>query len=760
MAEERRQGCGLRGISRSKAREVLGIFTIAFSLFLLVSLLSYDPLDPSFFSSGRGKVSNYAGRLGAELSGDLFELLGLSALALPPFLFLLGFRWIGGRSLEPLPVRLVGLFLLLPSFSLFAALLQEEGVLASAALDRPGGFLGDEFRRTLLPLLGPVGLYLFALTGLAVSSVLFSRRPLLAWPLFLSKRWDRLVKRFQTGRTKPTPAKFVETFNVQRSTLQTSTAVAEVVAKDAEPEAAVAIPVPEERPQRPSIQSPGADFTTHGWPRSGRFPAGHRFPPIALLDPPSSEVVGVTEEELQQNAEILERKLRDFGVEGKVAEIQPGPVITRYEIEPAPGIKINRIVALADDLALALKAMTVRVVAPIPGKAVVGVEIPNRNRAVVSLREILSSREYEQKKATTPLPLALGKDIAGEPYVADLLQMPHLLIAGATGSGKSICLHALILSILYRSTPEEVRFLLIDPKRVELSIYNGLPHLADAVIYDAKEAAKKLHRVVVHMEERYRVFAETGARNLVAYNRLSKPEEPRRPLPSAIGPRFDHPQVKASPPIPHLLVVIDELADLMHLAAAEVENAIARLAQMARAVGIHLMVATQRPSVDVITGVIKANFPARLSFQVSSKVDSRTILDQNGAEQLLGSGDMLFVPPQSSKPIRIHAPYVSEPEIQKVVEYLRLQGEAEPFQWSLLPEEMKGAYEEEPDDQLYRQAVEIVLQTRQASISLLQRRLRIGFNRAARLIERMEAEGIVSPMEGGRPREVLVSDDG
>ncbi|MFN3476573.1 MAG: DNA translocase FtsK, partial [Candidatus Methylomirabilales bacterium] len=373
---------------------------------------------------------------------------------------------------------------------------------------------------------------------------------------------------------------------------------------------------------------------------------------------------------------------------------------------------------------------------PIPGKAVVGVEIPNQNRAVVSLRENLSSKEYEQKKAKTPLPIAVGKDIAGEPYVADLLQMPHLLIAGATGSGKSMCLHALILSILYRSTPKEVRFLLIDPKRVELSIYKGLPHLADAVIYEAKEAAKRLHRVVAHMEERYRIFAEAGARNLVAYNK-------------------SNPQT-----LPYLVVVIDELADLMHMAAAEVENAIARLAQMARAVGIHLIVATQRPSVDVITGVIKANFPARLSFQVSSKVDSRTILDQSGAEQLLGSGDMLFVPPQSAKPIRIHAPYVSEPEIQRVVEYLERQGGAEPFQWSLLPEEAKVASEEEPDDHLYRQAVEIVLQTRQASISLLQRRLRIGFNRAARLIERMEAEGIVSPMEGGRPREVLVSDEG
>ncbi|MEK7338533.1 MAG: DNA translocase FtsK, partial [candidate division NC10 bacterium] len=464
-------------------------------------------------------------------------------------------------------------------------------------------------------------------------------------------------------------------------------------------------------------------------------------PPLSLLDPPEPAAAGPSAEEHQRNAEILVKTLRDFGVETRVADVSPGPVITRYEVEPGPGIKINRIVGLADDLALALKAMSVRVVAPIPGKALVGVEIPNQNRARVSLREILATAEFAA--LASPLPLALGKDIAGNPMVADLAQMPHLLIAGATGSGKSVCLNGLILSILVSSPPTDVQFLLIDPKRVELSIFNGIPHLLDRVVVEPREAAKKLQLVIAEMERRYRVFAEVGARNLAAYNQwaatVAAPEGEEAPV-----------------PLPYLLVVVDELADLMLVAAHEVENAVTRLAQMARAVGIHLIVATQRPSVDVITGVIKANFPARLSFQVSSKVDSRTILDVNGAEQLLGSGDMLFLPPASSKPIRIHGCFVSEMEIRRVVKFLsRFEHPGTPPLPPAPPEaEREGV--SAADDPLYAQAKELVIQTHQASISMLQRRLRVGFNRAARLLDQMERDGIVSPMDGPRPREVLV----
>jgi S-DNA-T family DNA segregation ATPase FtsK/SpoIIIE len=432
-------------------------------------------------------------------------------------------------------------------------------------------------------------------------------------------------------------------------------------------------------------------------------------------------------------------------VEGKVTEVHPGPVITRYELEPAPGIKVNRIVSLADDLALALKALSVRVIAPIPGKAVVGVEIPNKNRAIVYIREILSSSQFQNSPSW--LTLALGKDIAGSPYVVDLVQMPHLLIAGATGAGKSVCINSLIVSMVCKASPDQVRFLLIDPKMVELSAYNGLPHLADEVMTDSKEAARKLLLLVSHMEERYRLLASKGVRNIAAYNRLIEEEAEAQGL--------DPLEAALPSPLPFLVVIIDELADLMMTASAEVETAVTRLAQMARGVGIHLILATQRPSVDVITGLIKANFPSRISFQVSSKTDSRTILDMNGAEQLLGNGDMLYLPSGSSKPVRIHGCYIGEEEIAAMVDFLK----SEMVPWKRLSLFERAEAKEslgEDMDELYRQAVELVVATQQASISMIQRRLRVGYNRAARMIERMEEEGIVSPMESGKGREVLI----
>jgi S-DNA-T family DNA segregation ATPase FtsK/SpoIIIE len=475
----------------------------------------------------------------------------------------------------------------------------------------------------------------------------------------------------------------------------------------------------------------------------------HQLPPLSLLDASGPASSRPLDHEREENKRILEKTLHDFGIQGRVIETQAGPVITRYEIEPAPGIKVNRIVGLADDLALSLKALSVRIVAPVPGKAAVGVEIPNKSRAVVQLRDVLASEGFE--RCRSPLPIALGKDTAGDPYVADLLQMPHLLIAGATGSGKSVCIHSTILGFLYRSTPQAVRLLLIDPKRVELSIYNHIPHLVDnplivetngreqawEVVTDARQAAKSLQLVVKHMEARYKLFAEVGARSIDAYNKARSEEKPR---------------------LAHLVVIIDELADLMLSESSMVETAIARLAQMARAVGIHLVLATQRPSVDVITGVIKANFPARISFQVSSKVDSRTILDTNGAEQLLGGGDMLFLPPVSSKPVRIHGCYVSDGEISRVVEFLKASEAREPFPWSLEVAEDRvsdGPDLSDEEEALYREAERIVRQTGQPSISLLQRRLRIGFNRAGRMIDRMEREGIVSHPDSRGHRVVL-----
>ncbi len=722
-------------LAHPKTREVLGILGIAVAIFLMASLLSYDPLDPSFFNSGGGlehQMRNYGGRWGAELASDLLELLGVGALTLPFFLILLSWRRLTAKPTPFVILKLVGFVLLLLSLGLLAQLLARSGLPLGPASERPGGFIGQELHRVLSPLVGRVGLPLLGLTSLAIAVACLTTRPLVG----LTPGWRSLLERVAARFRERRAAKAQLPGRIRPPYTPPAEQEPQVESRP--------LPVLSE-PFQPSAPAAPESASTDTLPQRS-FPfvvpkEGFQTPPLSLLDMPASMEAGISKEELEANAEILERKLLDFGVEGKVAEVQPGPVITRYEIEPAPGIKINRIVALADDLALALRALTVRVVAPIPGKAAVGVEIPNRHRAIVRLRELLASKAFEG--ATAQLPLALGKDIAGEPYVADLAQMPHLLIAGATGSGKSVSINALIVSLLYRATPESLRLLLIDPKRVELSIYDGTPHLADRVVSDPKEAAKRLNRLVVHMEGRYKLFARLGARNIATYNRLIR-----------IARREGGGEIFR--PLPYLVVVIDELADLMLSAAAEVEGAIARLAQMARAVGIHLIVATQRPSVDVITGIIKANFPARIAFQVSSKVDSRTILDMNGAEHLLGDGDLLFIPPGSSKPVRIHGSFVSEIEIKRVVDFLKAQGKAEEFPWSLLPAEDEQELTGDGEDAMYRQAVELVISTKQASISLIQRRLRIGFNRAARMVERMEREGIVGPIEGSRPREVLV----
>ncbi|MBI3596965.1 MAG: DNA translocase FtsK, partial [Nitrospirae bacterium] len=444
-------------------------------------------------------------------------------------------------------------------------------------------------------------------------------------------------------------------------------------------------------------------------------------------------------------------------------QVHPGPVVTMYEFEPAPGVKVNRIVNLSDDLALAMRAMSVRIVAPLPGKSVVGIEIPNTSREDVYLKEILTAEAFTTTKSK--LTLALGKDIFGTPIVADLAGMPHLLVAGATGSGKSVALNTMILSLMYSATPDEVKFIMIDPKLLELSAYDGIPHLQTPVLVRAKDTPKVFQRLVAEMQQRFRLLAEAGARNIESYNKKLReraalgPARPARettPIGSDEGLDAQPPLPNA--PLPYLVVIVDELADLMLVAAREIEDSIARLAQMARAAGIHLIVATQRPSVDVLTGLIKANFPARISFQVSSKTDSRTILDANGAEQLLGKGDMLFLAPGTGRITRIHGAFVSENEIRAIVDHVKSQGK--PQYIDLSPSAHAGGSEaEESDanerDELYEKAVELVVTSGAASASLIQRRLRVGYPRAARMIEMMEEDGIVGPAAGGKPREVL-----
>jgi len=466
---------------------------------------------------------------------------------------------------------------------------------------------------------------------------------------------------------------------------------------------------------------------------------------------------------LRKSSEILEAKLANFGIEGKVVAVRPGPVITTFEIEPAPGVKVNRIVTLQDDLAMALRAMGVRILAPVPGKAVVGIEVANAKREPVFLKEILESDLFQQAQST--LTLALGKDSVGNPVVADLARMPHLLLAGATGTGKSVSINAMIMSILYKASPRDVRFVMIDLKMLELSLYEDLPHLLVPVVTDPKKAVVVLANLVELMDERYRLLKEKGVRNIDSYNRFVEHEQEERQagvieLTEVVSEEGDALPAPAQrhERLPKIVVIIDELADLMMTVGRDVEESITRLAQKARAAGIHLILATQRPSVDVITGLIKANFPARISFQVTARVDSRTILDCIGAERLLGGGDMLFLPPGTARAQRLHGAFVSEAEIRKVTGFAKQQA-APQYALDLLEdhndEEAGGADDDGYDDVMYDQAVRLVTETGQASISWVQRRLRVGYNRAARMIERMEREGIVSKSENGRPREVL-----
>ncbi|UCD56465.1 MAG: DNA translocase FtsK, partial [Candidatus Hydrogenedentota bacterium] len=479
------------------------------------------------------------------------------------------------------------------------------------------------------------------------------------------------------------------------------------------------------------------------------------LPPISLLDLPKPVNHKNRRQVLEEMSELLESTLATFGIEAQVVEISRGPAVTRFELKLAPGIKVNKILALSDDLALALEAYRVRIEAPIPGKAAVGIEVPNKVREDVCLREVIDSEQFHSSRSK--LTIALGKTITGDPLVADLATMPHLLIAGATGSGKTVCVNSLIASVLYNCSPEEVRFMMIDPKVVELSPYNGIPHLLWPVITDPKEAGKYLHWLVNEMEERYKTLARAGASNIESYNQK---------VSSGITPRPGTGELFANQPLlqplPYIVTVIDELADLMMVASIEVEDAIMRLAQLARAVGIHLVLATQRPSVDVITGVIKANFPARISFQVSSRVDSRTVLDMNGAEKLIGRGDLLYLPAGLSKPIRAQGVYIADQEINRIVEFLTAQREAEyldPEQEALDEAVNHSKGPEDHDDPIYEDAVRLVLNTQQASISMIQRRLRVGYARAARLIDMMELDGIVGPSQGSHAREILVGQE-
>ncbi|CAM3360315.1 DNA translocase FtsK [Marinicrinis lubricantis] len=477
----------------------------------------------------------------------------------------------------------------------------------------------------------------------------------------------------------------------------------------------------------------GVDAVSLEAPVERKIP--YQLPPLDLLSMPLDGGAGGSSSDYRANARKLEATLESFGVRARVLEVVRGPAVTRYEIQPDIGVKVSRIVSLTDDIALALAAKDIRMEAPIPGKSAIGIEVPNSEVSIVTMREVMESATFQKSEAK--LSIALGRDISGQPIVANLAKMPHLLVAGATGSGKSVCINGIITSVIYKAKPEEVKFLMIDPKMVELNVYNGIPHLLSPVVTDPRRASLALKKIVKEMENRYELFSKSGTRNIEGYNKLLVQD--------------------GQQPLPLIVVIVDELADLMMVAANDVEDAICRLAQMARAAGIHLIIATQRPSVDVITGVIKANIPSRIAFGVSSQVDSRTILDSVGAEKLLGRGDMLFLPVGSSKPVRVQGAFLSDQEVEAVVSFVSKQEEAQ-YQEDLVPEiDDTQETKDEFEDELFDQAVGIVLEAKQASVSLLQRRMRIGYTRAARLIDSMEAKGIVGPYEGSKPREVLTS---
>ncbi|NPA49412.1 MAG: DNA translocase FtsK [Thermodesulfobacteria bacterium] len=699
----------------------LGLILILLGLFTFLALVGHHLDDPGFGRLGATQVRNFTGLLGAYLAALLFDLAGLGAWFVPLFLFLAGVMLLSGRN-PGWQVPLAGV-LFTVSTSFFEPLLGLTGNLGSYPLN--GGFLGA-LGQTLLLWLGRPGLFfliffcqlaaLCLLSGLSPQAVLVRMAELAR---HLGKKLLSLPSFLNWRKASSSPLEPAYEPQLPEEEYEPQFPEQEIY-----PEPEEELYLPETEAEESEEEKPVVS------PPRGK---GFKLPPLDLLEDPPPALKRESREELLERARLLEQKLADFGVKGRVTEVCPGPVITVYEYEPAPGVKINKIASLADDLALGLKAASVRIVAPIPGKSAVGIEVANREREIVYLKEILASEAF--RKARSKLTLALGKDISGRPVVTDLAKMPHLLIAGATGTGKSVCLHAMLLSLLYKATPEEVRFLLIDPKRIELSVYDGIPHLLYPVVLEPKTATQALKWAVAEMERRYQLLEEARARNLESYN------------------------AEAEEKLPYLVIVVDELADLMVVSSKEVETSLTRLAQMARASGIHLLLATQRPSVDVLTGIIKANFPARISFQVSSRTDSRTILDTGGAERLLGAGDMLFLPPGTSKLKRIHGAYVSEKEVKRVVEYWRAQGEPE-YEIELAFESQEAAPEfEEEVDELYEKAVELVIQTGQASISMLQRRLRVGYNRAARMIERMEKEGIVGPSDGVRPRPVLVRPD-
>ena len=715
-------------MNKAKKDLIISFGLFAMALLFLTAMMSYTSYDIRFETTSPNLyIRNYIGVIGAYSSWFVFKIMGRAGYLLPFLLVVWGIGLLAERLKQKGIVRFFGMALLFCSTATFFSLTAAEDPVL--VMER-GGVLGLFLSNLLLQYFGSVGGYIITIS-LAILALLIATEFLII-PLvsFLCVNiWNALGK-LRAGRPKRDRSQIKI-----RPRLRPAIEKArdrEVKQIKEEPRVLPKIILPKLKPV--VIKSnPAPKKPVNIKPR---VVGDYKLPTLDLLDSPSPESgKAIGHEDLQASAIILEDTLQDFGIDAKVVNISKGPVITRYELQPAPGVKVNRITSLSDDIALTMKASTIRIVAPIPGKSAVGIEVPNHSTSLVFLREVLESKEFQKGAQASKLTVALGKDISGRSVVADLGEMPHLLIAGTTGSGKTVCVNSMIMSMIFNATPDELKFIMVDPKMVELAVYNGLPHLLCPVVTDVRKAAGALGWVVNEMEERYKMLAKAVTRNIDAYNK------------------------KAEDKLPYIVVIIDELADLMLVAQQDVENAITRLAQLSRAVGIHIVLATQRPSVDVVTGVIKANFPARISFKVASKVDSRTVLDMNGADKLLGKGDMLFIQPGSPKPVRAQGTLLTDAEIDRVVSVIK--GQREPLYDDAILEQQKkslsgrGGFDK---DEFFDEAVKMVLETGQASVSMLQRRLRLGYTRAARLIDAMEEDGIVGPFRGSKPREIMIQD--
>jgi S-DNA-T family DNA segregation ATPase FtsK/SpoIIIE len=716
-------------LDKTRWNEIQAIVFFAIALLIFISFITFDFSDiPLFTSKVNHPIRNFAGLFGAYLGAIMFFIMGLSAYVIPVLILSWAIARFSGITAQKLYFKIFGtFFLILASSALFSIC----GGVSNSTRFKLGGAVGLVFSDFLLKYLGFAGSMLVITVLFLLSILLATEFLLIPFLSALFKRSKGLALNIKDKGMRMAPLPVTRVIKSHEG-IKEKKEVRVIPGVNVPKDLKVSSPAKESQPAAGSKKEKPVIEEEKNVTLAASRP--FNMPALDLLDSPPPIEERKIKDDFEANSRILEETLADFDIEAKVVTFNRGPVITRYELEPAPGVKIHRITSLSDNIALAMKAQSVRIVAPIPGKGTIGVEVPNSSSTLVYLKEVLDSKEY--KDSRSKLKLALGKDIAGAPVIADLATMPHLLIAGATGSGKTVCINSLIISLLFNSTPDELKFIMIDPKRVELAVFNDIPHLLSPVVTDHKKVAHTLDWVVSEMDSRYELFARSGVRNIDLYNERYGPDKGAK--------------------LPYILVIIDELADLMMVAQQEVESTITRLAQLSRAVGIHIVLATQRPSVDVITGVIKANFPARISFKVASKVDSRTVLDINGADKLLGRGDMLFIEPGASRPVRAQCSLISDKEIERITDFIKSQRQPEYIE-AILDVRKKPTFKKFEKDELYEEAVRIVLQTHQASVSMLQRRLSLGYARAARIIDMMEAEGIVGQFQGSKPRDILVS---